>query len=183
MIGLIPKVLIDLILNQSNPQTLQNILMDSGLPADQVFAINRSYPDEDWRRLFSNTLSTLNINEQQACELYADAFFNTAIELFPNWFKMASNSYDFLQMQPKIHNSFASGLSDSHQRQQTNDKFQIEVQPNHIITHYQSPNQLCTLYISLAQRLAQLYGDTVDIEHSRCLKNGDKECTIHVYWR
>lgn len=183
MIGLIPHVLSNLIVEHRDQHTLRHIYQNIDLEPNHQFAINQYYQDELWQSFLSETLKTLHISEQQAYTLFAESFIQHVTSMFPTWFTMADNSFEFLQLQPKIHNSFASGLIDPTLRQQCTDKFQIEIHDRHVITHYKSTNQLCQLYICLAHRLAEHYGDQITIEEAQCQKHGDEECEIHVRWQ
>lgn len=182
MIGLIPKVLTDLIIEQAGEDTLKRIFKQANLPTDKTYQMNQYYSDEEWRTLYETTLTILKINEEQATKLYAEQFCQFATQTFPTWFKMAKNSREFLLLQPNIHNSFSSALVNPEQRQQINDKFFVEATENEVITHYKSPNQLCQLYIALGNWIINYYGDKAEISETKCLKRGDDKCEIHVKW-
>jgi hypothetical protein len=58
---------------------------------------------------------------------------------------MSRTSREFLERQPTIHNCFATGVRDSEARRAVTDKFRIEKLDQEIVTHYRSPNQLCSM--------------------------------------
>ena len=123
------------------------------------------------------------MTEEQAMEVYADVFGRDAMTRFSTWFEMSSNSREFLERQITIHNVFASGVRDPEARKAVEDKFRIEKLEGEIVTHYRSPNRLCSLYKALARWMFKHYGDQAVIQEPRCMKRGDTECEIHVIWQ
>ncbi len=183
MLGMIHKVLADMITKNWGQAKWQEILEKAELEKNTEFNINIPYKDSEWQRLYNTTLEVLDINADQASEAYAEAFGQYAIEMFPTWFKMCKNSLEFFKLQPIIHNSFASGQSDPTTRQQIEDKFHIEENsPTHLITHYKSPNQQCVLYKHLASWIIKYYNDEATVIEKKCLKKGDDECQLHIKW-
>jgi hypothetical protein len=116
-------------------------------------------------------------------DAYAEVFCRDALSRFPKWFEMSANSREFLERQVTIHNVFASGVRDPGARKAVADKFHIEKRPGEIVTHYRSPNRLCSMYKSLARWLFRHYGDEATIEEPKCMLRGDEECELHVVWR
>lgn len=188
MVGLIQKLLCDMILIAADAATLEKIKQDAGIESDRVFHLNQVYSDEEWQRLFASTLKIMNLTEDQAIDIYADYFAKDALKRFPTWFVMCKNSYEFLLIQPTIHNCFATGVTeaDGELRKQIckgiTDKFHVDKQAMKIVTHYRSPNQLCSLYIALAKWMIAHYQDTAIIEEKKCTKRGDDECEIVIQW-
>lgn len=152
------------------------------VPLDKTFQMNLVYADDEWQRLLAATLKVLKITPEQADEIYADYFGKDAVKRFPTWFQMSKNSYEFLLIQPTIHNCFATGVVDPKDRKTINDKFKVEKLPNKIITHYRSFNNNCGLYKSLAKWVINYYKDEATIEEKKCMKSGDQECEIHIQW-
>jgi hypothetical protein len=184
MVGLIQKVLLDLIHEKAGPEAVDEVKRRANVPDDRVFRIGEVYSDDEWQRLFAVSLDVLDLSQDQAYEAYAQAFCADARQRFPKWFDMAKNSRMFLEYQTTIHNTFASGVVDASQRQAVNDKFLIDkIDERHIVTHYRSPNKLCGLYKALARCMAGHYGDEILIDERQCLDRGDRECEIHVTWK
>lgn len=183
VVGLIPKLLLKLIESVGGPDTVAKVLQRADLPPNRHYAMNRVYPCEEWRRLYAATLAVLDIDEGQAEALYAEFFVQDALLRFPKWFEMCRNSYDFLCLQPKIHNVFATGLQSPPERRTFQDKFRTTVAPNRLLTEYRSPNRLCGLYTKLARRIALHYGDEISVEELQCAKGGAECCRIEVTWQ
>jgi heme-NO-binding protein len=182
MVGLIQKIYVDMVLALGGEKALQEIKRLADVPPDMEFQINTVYSDEQWQRLLAAGLQVLNVSLEQAEKTYADYFGKDAIQRFPTWFQMSKNSYEFLSIQPTIHNCFATSAVDAKARQAINDKFRVEKLPNKLITHYRSPNKHCGLYIALGQWVVNYYHDEAKFEHKKCMLLNDDECEIHVEW-
>lgn len=182
MVGLIQKMLFQLVREIAGEQAVLAIKKEANVPLDQEYQINNVYSDEEWQRIFAALLKVLNLTLAQAEELYADYFIKDAMRRFPVWFNMCNNSYELLSIQPVIHNCFATSVADKVSKKSIIDKFKIEQFPTHLITHYNSPNKHCRLYILLAQRVIAHYKDEAIIEEKSCLLKGAAECEIHITW-
>jgi hypothetical protein len=182
MIGLIQKLLFDLVEERAGPEAVNEVKRAAGVDEDKIFRIGEVYPDEEWQRLLAATCNALQMTEEQTMSAYADVFARDAMRRFSKWFEMSSNSREFLERQITIHNVFASGVRDPGARKAVEDKFRIEKLENEIVTHYRSPNKLCSMYKALARWMFEHYGDQAVIDERHCMKKGDTECEIHVIW-
>jgi predicted hydrocarbon binding protein len=183
MIGLIQKILLDLVEERMGPEAVRDVKRSAGVPVDRIFRLGEVYSDTEWQNLLSATCRVLGANEDQVMELYADAFGRDALIRFSKWFEMSANSREFLERQVTIHNVFASGVVDPNSRKAVVDKFRIETFDDKIVTHYRSPNKLCSLYKALAHWMFTHYSDDAVIEETKCMHRGDEECEIHVIWK
>ena len=152
------------------------------IDSDFVFRMNEPYPDAQWRAMFAAARTVLDKTTMEIEHLYAKAFFDFIRERFRVWFDRCKTAREFLELQPTIHNSFATGLREPTARRNVTDKFRLETGENHIVTHYSSPNRLCGYYVALAQLVIAHYGDTATVQQKQCMKRGDKECQIVVHW-
>lgn len=169
----------------AGPEVLIKIKQEAGIPVDKEFQMNNVYDDSEWQRLFAAVLKILNLTPEKADEIYAEYFLRDALKRFPVWFSMSKNSYEFLLIQPTIHNCFATSVLEKKERDAINDKFVVDKFPDNptkIVTHYRSHNHHCGLYKELAKQVARHYQDEVHIEERQCLKQGGKECEIHINW-
>jgi len=183
MVGLIQKVLLDLVEQEGGFEAVHRVREKAGVPSDRLFRLGEVYADDEFQRLFKATVEVLDLNEDQIFKSYADRFCKDAQRRFSKWFDLAKNSRDFLEFQTTIHNTFASGVVDPAARQAVKDKFNIEkIDDRKIVTHYRSPNRLCKFYRALGQWMADHYGDEIEFEEPKCQHRGDDECEIHVTW-
>ena len=182
MVGLVQKLLLDMIESNAGADSVREVKRRAGVPEDKTFRMDEAYDDDEWRRLLAATCEVLNITQEQAEEAYADFFFEDCIKRWPMWFQMAKSARDFFELQPRIHNGFATGVRDPSAGRAINDKFDLEEGNGGLVMHYRSPNRLCGLYKALARLLINHYGDNATIKETRCLKKGDSECELHICW-
>jgi hypothetical protein len=182
MLGLIPKVLMEMVTELYGAEAAVEIRRRAGCTDDLDFRINEIYDDELWRSLVGATSEVLNWSLERLEEEYARYFLIDAQQRWPAWFKMSKSAREFLERHPAVHNNFADAVRDPDSRELIRDKFRIEKQDDKIITHYRSPNRHCHLYVSLAREVLKLYREQASIEHVKCVKRGDPECEIWISW-
>ncbi|CEK12049.1 heme NO-binding domain-containing protein [Legionella hackeliae] len=182
MIGLIQKILLSMVQDLKGEEGMIELKKLANVPVDKSFQINNIYSDEEWQRLFLAAQTLLRLSPEEVEAHYANYFGKDVVHRFPTWFNMSPNSYEFLSIQPTIHNCFATSMADAETRQAINEKFRLEKLPNQLITHYRSPNRLCGLYKALARWVVDYYHDEASIEEKKCLKLGNDECEIHIQW-
>lgn len=182
MVGLIPKVLLDLAVALGGEQAAAAIRERAGVPPERRYRLGDVYADDEWQRLLAAACLVFDLPQDRLEQVYAAHFLADAVRRWPVWFQMSSSARQFLERQPTIHNTFATGARDPATRRGIEDKFRLEARPNEIIAHYRSPNLLCGLYRALAQAVLDHYGERAAIDEPRCLKRGDAECEIHVRW-
>ena len=183
MIGLVEQVLTKIILDNSNEETLHTIYEKAGIEKTRVFQTNQYYDEAEFRKFLTVTLEVLNLDVDKALTIFADEFFKYTKSLYPTWYGMASSAHDFLLLQVKIHDGFGHSLKDKSKAKTLMNKIKVEeIDEKYLKVRYQSENQLCGLYIKLAERVGAYYGDIPTLTQSKCMHNGDKECEIHVKW-
>jgi predicted hydrocarbon binding protein len=182
MVGLIQKVLLDLALKHGGPQAVARICQQAGIPEERRFRLDTVYSDEEWGRLLGAAVDVLEMPPEAVLDAYAEQFGRDALARWPVWFQMSRNAREFLERQPTIHNTFATGVRDAAERRGIRDKFRIEPREDELVMHYRSPNELCGLYKALARWVLAHYGETAEIEEPRCQKLGAPECEIHIRW-
>ena len=182
MLGLIPKILVDLVTSSYGEETALEIKRRAGCDSNVEFRINEVYDDAMWRELLIASTQVLNCSPEALEEAYAKFFLKDAQNRWPAWFKMSKTAREFLERHPAVHNNFADAVRDLRSRAQIKDKFRIEKFEDKIVTHYSSPNRHCHLYICLAQEVLMLYGEQATIEELQCVKRGDSECEIWISW-
>lgn len=182
MVGLIHKMLLDLVEAAAGADAVPEVKRKAGIDESKVFKLDEVYEDAEWQRLLAATCKTLNLSPEDAEAAFADHFFEDALGRWPMWFKMAKTGREFLERQPDIHNNFARSMELPEHRENIGAKFRVDKEDHELVTHYRSPNQLCGLYTALARRILDHYGDEASIEETSCIKNGDDECEIHIRW-
>jgi hypothetical protein len=183
MIGLIQKVLLDLVEAKGGAPAVEQVRERAGVPQEKTFRIGEVYEDAEFQRLVQASCEVLGFDEETFLKAYADRFGADIQVRFSKWLSMAQTSRQFLEFQSTIHNAFANSVEDKSVRQAIKDKFEIDaLDSRNIVTHYRSPNKLCKLYRALGRWMADYYGDEIEFDEPKCLHRGDEECEIHVRW-
>jgi hypothetical protein len=182
MLGLLPKILLDLVEERAGPQPVSEVKRRSGVPEEKRYRLDTVYADEEWQLLLSAACEVLHLSQDELEIVYADRFGRDAVRRWPVWFQMSKNARQLLERQQTIHNTFATGVRDPAERKGIEDKFRIDMLDSELVTHYRSPNRLCGFYKALARWVLNHYHDDASIDETRCLKRGDSECQIHIRW-
>lgn len=182
MVGLILKVLIDLVEETAGGEAVAEVRRRAGVPEDQRYRLDTVYPDVEWQRLLKATCEVLGLTQDQAEVAYAEFFGRDALARWPVWFAMSADARQFLERQQTIHNTFATGVQDTEARRGIQDKFRLEKLDHELIAHYRSPNELCGLYKALARWVLDHYHEEATIAETTCMKRGAPECEIHIQW-
>ncbi|NCP65708.1 MAG: heme NO-binding protein [Paraglaciecola sp.] len=183
MIGIIQKVLVDLLVNTGGTELKQAVFARAGVPLDRNFRIDQNYPDDECLRLIHAAVAETGLPAQQIYTLYAKAFLQEAKSLFPRFFEISTSSEAFLMRQATIHAVMASGLQHSVDRKKVTDKFSAtQLAPGSIQIEYRSANLLCGIFKALAHELAGFYNESLTVSCARCVKRGDGECCFVLQW-
>jgi hypothetical protein len=181
MIGLIQKILLDMVRELGGTEALQEVKQRTGLAADFEYRIDTDYDNDEARRLLDNACAVLGVDSDTAFKHYAQHFLRDATERFPTFFSISGSARELLGRQPAIHNMLASGLRDAEKRHAINDKFAVRNVPGEPLeVRYQSPNYWCGLYFALAHEAGKHYGERVDIEVAQCRMRGDANCLFRL---
>lgn len=186
MIGLIQKVLLDMVEGEGGPELVTVVREAAGVPPERVFRIGVPYDDAECRRLMAAASEHLGLYGEPLFDRYAEYFFRDAQARFPQWFAMCPSARDLLERQPVIHNCFAAGLQSHSQRRSVNDKFRTlpVAADNELHIEYRSPNHLSALYAALARWVLRHYGERahVVIEPHADSSPAEERATIRVAW-
>ncbi|MFN7144931.1 MAG: heme NO-binding domain-containing protein [Myxococcota bacterium] len=182
MIGLIPKMLVDLVTARAGPEAAAAVRARAGVAPDEPFRIGEVYPDATWQALYAAAQETLGVSREDAERAFARWFYEDAVKRWPTWFAMSRNAREFLERQPVIHNCFATALHDPDARAAVVEKFRLERLSDGFVMHYRSPNRHCVLYEALAQEILHHYGEVARVEQRRCVFRGDDACEIVLRW-
>lgn len=180
MIGLIQRVLIDLVHQHGGDEAVHAICRQAGVPPERDFRIDTDYADGECLRLIEATGEHFGLDEKTLYRLYADHFIKESRKLFPMFYQMSSSAREFLMRQPRVHDTMASSLRSEASRDRVRDKFSVEEDGDTLVVTYRSPNRLCGLYEALFERLLDEYGDTGTFERTSCQKRGDPVCTFRL---
>lgn len=176
MIGLIQKVLMDLVRDQGGEQAVQAVCARAGVDPATGFRIDTDYADIECLALMEATGDYFGLDETTLYQRYADHFIVASRRLFPMFYQMSGSAREFLQRQPRVHATLASSLRNEESRERVRDKFAVDEDGDALMVTYSSPNRLCGLYEALFQRLLAEYGETGTFEIKACQKQGADAC-------
>lgn len=183
MIGLIQKLVLQMVAEIGGPKALQDVKRLTGLPEDFEFRIDTDYDNQQMREILENACKVLQVNEDAALSAFAEFFLRDAQNRFPVFIAQARTSRELLIHQTTIHNMLGSGLRNAEKLKAINDKFQvIEHNNGDLKVLYRSPNQWCTLYRKLAEGVAEMYHEIITLSTIQCRKRGDKQCAFLIHW-
>lgn len=183
MIGIIQKVLLDLLEQTGGLALKQAVLARVNLHSDTTFRIDQNYSDEQCLALIHATIAETGLPENDVNQLYAKAFIAEAQRLFPRFFEMSKSSEEFLLRQATVHAVMASGLQHAEERKQVTDKFNATRLSQGIVQiEYRSANRLCGLFKALAHEVADFYNEQVFISCTKCAKKGSDACSFTLQW-
>ena len=182
MLGYPFRPLLQAVEAKGGPAALAEVKRRADVPADRTYRMSEIYADEECQRLLAAACEILALDEDEVCDLWAEAFLKDTQKRFPAWYEMCAHGRALLECHPEIHKGFAAGLDDPKASQAVTDKFRLEKLERELIVHYRSPNRLCMLYRALARRVLAHYGDEAVLEERSCLHRGDEECQIHIRW-
>jgi hypothetical protein len=175
MVGLMQRVLFDLVESTKGAEALSELKERADVPAEKIFRISEVYSADEWRRLLDAAREVLELDEDRTLAALADALCRDALVRFPFLFDGAKSSRELLAKMPAIHAMVASGAP-------VPQKFHVDARGEELITYYQSPNKLCALYKHAAHWIATHYGDTIRIEEKGCMGQGAERCELHLSW-
>jgi hypothetical protein len=180
MMGLIHRILFNMVAAHGGTEAVAQVKEQAGIAPDAVFRMNEPYADDEWRRLFSAACNVLDCSPSKAERLFGEAFLADSLRRFPKWFEMCKTARELLELQPVIHNGFATGLRSPADRKRVVEKFRLEKHDDRIVTHYRSPNRLSGLYVALAECVLKHYGELGQVSMLKSLERGDDESVIEV---
>ena len=183
MIGLIQKLLLDMVREEAGADAASEVKRRTGLAPDFEFRLDTDYDDEQARQLLGHACAVLDASENDVLERFARTFLRSALSHFPTFFALAADSRAFLARQPAIHNMLGSGLRNPQRLKAINDKFSITPHDDGCLeVRYRSPNRWCVLYRALAREVADHYGERLDIATLDCAKRGTQVCVFRLSW-
>jgi hypothetical protein len=184
MIGIIQKVLVELLENVGGNELRTKVMERAGVDPATKYRIDQNYSDAECMRLIEASIAETGHSPEEIYTLYAKAFLDEANKLFPRFFQMSENSQAFLQRQAKIHAIMAAGLRGEQAQKRVTDKFEAGLLDNgDMRVFYRSPNRLCGLFEALAVECGNYYNENVIVNCENCAKKtGSDACVFRLNW-
>jgi heme-NO-binding protein len=96
MMGLIPKILVNLVTEKLGQKAVAGILKAADIDQNREYKLVKIYEDDEWQRLFVATCEKLKLSPADAETAYAEYFMEDALRRWAMWFKMAKSSQEFI---------------------------------------------------------------------------------------
>lgn len=179
MIGLINRLLFDYVESKWGAGMCEQIRTETGVKHAE-FRMDVYYPDTEWQAVYTKAIELSKMSQDEMEWEFGIFSGNALTSQFSGFMAGATSAREMITRQPRIHNTLAMAFHDSAERAKINEKFHLEEFPDHTVMHYSSANKLCVFYRSLAQWVADHYGENIEITETKCMKRGDEECEIHI---
>ncbi|MCU0466080.1 MAG: heme NO-binding domain-containing protein [Anaerolineae bacterium] len=179
MIGMIDRLLFEFVHDHWGSEAEAKMRAATATEG-QDFRGDVYYPDTQWKTNLKAAMDITQLDEEALIWAFGHYSGVALTSMYSGFITGAMTARDIITRQPRIHNTLASSFNTEAERQKVNEKFRLEEFANHTVMHYQSSNQLCTFYRSLAQWVADHFNETIEVTEPNCLKRGDHECEIHI---
>lgn len=186
MIGWVQNVLVELLVEVGGEELRDKVFEHAGVAEGTKFRMDRNYSDEEFRRLIAATAAMTGLDEDAMHAAYGKSFIIKSRRMFPKFFEDIQRSRDLLHRQAAIHRSLGSGLRSPEEREAVSRKFVVTEDGNDLVVEYQSHNQMCGLYRTMAHQCAGDYGERIAVTTERCARReGDADkphCRFRLHW-
>lgn len=179
MIGVINKLLFDFIEQNWGEEMSLRLKKESETPHTD-FRMDVYYPDAEWQKQLAAAVKLTGMDSESLVWAFGRYSGEVLTRQFSGFISGATSARDVITRQPRIHNTLALSFADKTHQKTINEKFRLDELADRTVVHYVSPNQLCAFYRSLAQWVADLFGEEIEIIEPKCMHRGDHECEIHV---
>ena len=142
-----------------------------------VYTTLGSYPDEEIEQLVGAASAALNIPAPDVLRWFGREAMPLLALQYPVFFESHQNAGSFIMsvnaiIHPEVRKLYA-GAGCPH--------FSFEKAENgSFLMGYNSPRKLCTLAQGFMEGAGDHYGNTVLVEHPRCMHKGDSNCVMSV---
>lgn len=102
MVGLIHRILFDLLEQLLDQQSIESICNRAGIAHDTEFRIDTRYSDEQFRKLLGAVMSETGMGQATRGKHCASQFLKDCKTRWPTWFQIPPTAREFFIRQPKI---------------------------------------------------------------------------------
>lgn len=179
MIGIINKLLFDFV--EQNWGTEMRARLHTESQVSQTdFRMDVYYTDLEWQQQLATAIHLTGMDKEALVWAFGRYSGEVLTRQFSGFITGVTTAREVITRQPRIHNTLALSFADKTHQKTINEKFHLDELPDRTVVHYVSPNQLCAFYRSLAQWVADLFNEDIEIIEPKCMHRGDHECEIHV---
>lgn len=177
MKGVIFNILEELVEEKCGMQTWNEILQ--GLEYEGIYTAAKSYPDDQLFALVAAVSDKLQMPAGDVVGVFGEYLFSQLAERYPIFLEQEPTLRGFLKSVDGVIHVEVRKLYDSPNLPSfvCQDKDQQT-----LVMEYRSPRQLCILAEGLIRGAAQHYGEQINIEHPRCMHNGEEHCDLVIHF-
>ena len=154
-----------------------NVVLQEANLRSKVFLATHTYPDEDFLALLSASAKYLKKDVHQVLEEFGVFIAQPLLDMYhalikPEWtlYDLIENTENTIHKVVRIRNPGAEPPELKCERPAE----------DHVVIYYSSPRKICSLLKGIAQGLAQIYQERIQIIEDTCMLKAAPECTVHV---
>ena len=175
MKGIVFNLLETVVSAEHGEDTWDALLDATGLTG--AYTAVGTYPDEHLSNLVSVAAQTLGKSTEEVERWFGRSAFPLLAERYSGFFEGHESSRSFMLtlnevIHPEVRKLFPGAYAPSFE-------FDDSV-PDELGLTYHSNRGLCAFAEGLVEGAADHFGENVTIEHERCGKRGDPDCTLRV---
>jgi hypothetical protein len=137
-----------------------------------------SYPDDEIEKLVGAASATLQVPPSEVLRWFGREAMPLLAGYYPAFFSPHKNARSFVVsvnsiIHPEVRKLY-TGAGCPH--------FHFEEAPDGaLMMGYNSPRKLCALAHGFVEGAGDHYGQTVAVEHTRCMHKGDSNCVLSIH--
>ena len=178
MKGIVFNLLEEVVSRQYGAETWDSLLGTAGL--DGSYTALGNYKDEELAKLVKAASDTLKMGPQEVVRWFGRESVPLLAQKYPGFFDKHASARPFvLSLNGIIHPEVRALYPGA-----DTPEFVFDASsPDVLVMQYQSARKLCAFAEGLIQGTAAYYGETVIIEHCRCMHRGDDRCHFDLRFR
>jgi hypothetical protein len=175
MKGVVFNLLEQVVVGKYGESVWDDLLDATGLSG--AYTSLGSYPDEEIEKLVMAASTALNVPPNQVLRWFGREAMPLLAGHYPVFFSPHKNARSFVMsvnniIHPEVRKLYA-GAGCPH--------FQFEEAPDGtLLMGYNSARKLCALAHGFIEGAGDQYGQTMIVEHPRCMHKGDPGCTLSI---
>jgi hypothetical protein len=168
--------LLEQVVVQKYGETVWDDLLDAAQLSGAYTSLG-SYPDEEIEKLVSAASAALNVPPSEVLRWFGRAAMPLLASHYPHLFSQRDTARSFVMsvnsiIHPEVRKLYA-GAACPH--------FHFEETPDGaLLMGYNSSRKLCALAHGFIEGAGDHFGQTMLVEHLRCMHNGDSNCQLSI---
>lgn len=178
MKGVVFNLLEEVVTAKYGEDTWEQLLEVAGL--DGAYTAVGSYPDEHMEGLLAAASSALDTNSDEILVWFGHEALPRLYQRYPGVFEGHTNTKSFVLtlnevIHPEVRKLFPGAYVPEFEFNSTGE--------NQLSLSYTSRRRLCSFAEGLLNGAAEHFGETVEVRHVACMKEGDEKCILECTFR